>query len=351
MSTRMSAFPALPLLTVLLCCLSAPLAAAEDGRLTVESRAVEDLKSVFATVDSVRQAKARTRIGGTLSGLTVREGDRVEVGQVIAMVGDPKLPLQIAALDARLQSLQAQQRQAEIELDRARQLRATGIGSQQKLDDATTALDVLRAQMAAMKADRAVVEQQLREGDVLAPAAGRVLQVPLVDGVVVLPGEAVATIATESYVLRLRLPERHARFMKQGDPVLVGARGLAPDRNPGQAAGLIRGTVRRVYPELEDGQVVADAEVPGLGDYFVGERVRVLVATGSREAIRIPPEYLVRRMGLDMVRLADGTEIPVQAGRPLPGDVGDGSDTGSGGIEILSGLRPGDVIVKAGAAR
>lgn len=312
--------------------------------MTVESRPVEDLKSVFATVDSVRQAKARTRIGGTLSGLTVREGDRVEVGQVIATVGDPKLPLQIAALDARLQSLQAQQRQAEIELDRARQLRATGIGSQQKLDDATTALDVVRAQMAAMKADRAVVEQQLREGNVLAPAAGRVLQVPLVDGVVVLPGEAVATIATESYVLRLRLPERHARFMKQGDPVLVGARGLAPD----PAVGLARGTVRRVYPELEDGQVVADAEVSGLGDYFVGERVRVLVATGSREAILIPQDYLIRRLGLDMVRLADGSEIPVQAGRPVPGD---GSDTGSGAVEILSGLRPGDVIVKAGAAR
>ena len=343
MSTRKSAFPALPILALLLCCLSAPLAAAED-RMTVESRPVEDLKSVFATVDSVRQAKARTRIGGTLSGLTVREGDRVEVGQVIATVGDPKLPLQIAALDARLQSLQAQQRQAEIELDRARQLRATGIGSQQKLDDATTALDVIRAQMAAMKADRAVVEQQLREGNVLAPAAGRVLQVPLVDGVVVLPGEAVATIATESYVLRLRLPERHARFMKQGDPVLVGARGLAPD----SAADLARGTVRRVYPELEDGQVVADAEVAGLGDYFVGERVRVLVATGSRDAIFIPPDYLGRRMGLDMVRLADGVEIPVQAGRPVPGD---GSGNGSGAIEILSGLRPGDVIVKAGAAR
>lgn len=344
MCTRKSAFPALPILALLLCCLSAPLAAAEEGRMTVESRPVEDLKSVFATVDSVRQAKARTRIGGTLSGLTVREGDRVEVGQVIATVGDPKLPLQIAALDARLQSLQAQQRQAEIELDRARQLRATGIGSQQKLDDATTALDVVRAQMAAMKADRAVVEQQLREGNVLAPAAGRVLQVPLVDGVVVLPGEAVATIATESYVLRLRLPERHARFMKQGDPVLVGARGLAPN----SAVGLSRGTVRRVYPELEDGQVVADAEVSGLGDYFVGERVRVLVATGSREAILIPPDFLVRRLGLDMVRLADGSEIPVQAGRPVPGD---GSDNGSGAIEILSGLQPGDVIVKAGAAR
>lgn len=307
--------------------------------LTVERRPVADLKAVFATVESVRQVKARARIGGTLSGLRVKEGDRVAEGQLLATVGDAKLALQMAALDARLLSLQARQRQAETEVERARALRATGSGTQQRLDDAVTALDVVRAEAAAMKADRAVVEQQMREGGVLAPAAGRVLQVPLVDGAVVMPGEPVVTIATETYVLRLRLPERHARFIAEGDPVLVGARGLTdPDGAP--QAGLTRGTVRRVYPELEAGQVVADAEVSGLGDYFVGERVRVLVATGTRDAILVPPAYLTRRLGVDLVRLADGHEVPVQPGRTAP-PLADGSAA----VEILSGLAPGDVIL------
>lgn len=311
------------------------------ARWTVDSRPVEDLKAVFATVESVRQVKARTRIAGTLAGLTVREGDRVAEGQVIATVRDPKLALQRAALDARLASLQAQMRQAQMDLDRASQLRATGSGSQQRLDDARTALDVLKAQSAAMAADRAVVEQQTREGDVLAPAAGRVLAVPAVDGAVVMAGEAVATLATDRTVLRLRLPERHARFIHVGDPVLVGDRGLSS-----QPESLTRGTVTLVYPELVDGQVVADAEVAGLDGTFVGERVRVLVATGQRMVTVVPAAFVTRQLGADTVRLADGRTVVVQVGRAVPA-----VDDAAGGVEILSGLRPGDELVLPEGAR
>ncbi len=60
----------------------------------------------------------------------------------------------------------------------------------------------------------------------LAPAAGRVLKVPVTEGSVMMAGESVATIAANEYLLRLELPERHARFMKKGDPVRIGARGL-----------------------------------------------------------------------------------------------------------------------------
>lgn len=317
---------------------ASPTTAQTADRLTVQPRAVEDLKAVYATVESVHETVARTRIGGTLAQLGVKEGDMVTAGQVVASVRDPKLPLQLAALDARIQALQAQQRQAELELDRARQLRASGTGTQQRLDDAQAALDVARAQIAAMKAERAVVEQQQREGEVLAPANGRILQVKAVDGAVVMPGEPVATLATETYVLRLHLPERHARFLREGDPVLVGERGLAPTGAP---EALKRGAVRQVYPELSLGRVVADAAVTGLGDFFVGERVRVYVATGTRAAMVVPPAYLIRRFGTDFVRLADGAESPVQVGGAIPAIADQ-----PGGIEILSGLKPGDVIVR-----
>ena len=67
-----------------------------------------------------------------------------------------------------------------------------------------------------------------------------------------------------------------------------------------------------------DGQVVADAEVSGLGGYFVGERVRVLVSSGTREAIVVPVSAVTRRAGVDLVRLADGALTPVQRGRLVP---------------------------------
>lgn len=312
----------------------AGLARAEPAAvLTVERHVIDDLKAVFATVESVDSTRARARIGGTIGALAVDEGDMVTRGQVLAVVEDPKLTLRLAALDARIRSLEAQLRQARVELERIEALHRSGTAAQARLDDAHTQLDVVTSELAAQRAERAVVAQQLAEGAVLAPASGRVLRVEVVEGSVVLPGEPVAVIATERYVLRLHLPERHARFLQVGDPVLVGARGLGRD-----AAERWAGTVRQIYPEIRDGRVVADVEVEGLGDFFVGERVQVYVSAGRRDALVVPESYVFRRHGVSYVRLAEGGAVVVQTGRAVP--LGEGS-----GIEILSGLRPGDVLV------
>jgi hypothetical protein len=96
--------------------------------------------------------------------------------------------------------------------------------------------------------------------------------------------------------------------------------------------------VRIVYPEIQGGRVIADVEVSGLGDYFVGERTRVYVDAGKRKAIVIPGSYVYRRAAVNYVKLADGDEVVVQ-----PGEVHDGN--GVKEIEILSGLVDGDKVV------
>jgi len=306
--------------------------AAEE--LRVAQRLVTDRKAVFATVRSVDVASARARIGGTIETLAIDEGARAEAGALLGRVVDPKLPLEIAAIDARLRALEAQRRLADLELQRVRSLRTTGAASQARLDQAVAEFESANASIAAMRAERAAVAARLAEGDIIAPQAGRVLKVHVTEKSVILPGETVATIATENYILRLELPERHARFLDVGDRVLVGVRGMGAPA-AGEAETLSAGTIRQIYPEIVQGRVIADAAVGGLGDYFVGERVRVLVATGRRAAITIPEDYLIRRDGLAYVRLSNGTEAAVQAGMPT-----------DDGLEILTGIRSGDILVK-----
>ena len=77
--------------------------------------------------------------------------------------------------------------------------------------------------------------------------------------------------------------------------------------------------MRLVYPEIQGGRVIADVEVPGLGDYFVGERTRVYIDTGMRRAIVVPAAYVYRRAGVNYVRLAGGDEVVVQPGEPARG--------------------------------
>lgn len=304
--------------------------ASAADRFVVHAALIQDQKAVVATVEPVHQLVARARLGGTIVALKAKEGDRADAGAELASVADPKLVLQAQALDSRIQSQQSQVDKAKADFDRAEELLRKGVSTQVQVDAAKTALDVAQRTLDAMRNDRGVIAQQVSEGAVLAPAAGRVLAVPVSEGQVVLPGETIATLAEDRYILRLQLPERHAQFMRAGDKVLIGSRGLAegPDDNRRE------GRVRIVYPEIQGGRVIADVDVAGLGDYFVGERTRVYVNTGARRAIVVPRAYLYRRAGVNYVKTAEGVELVVQPGVER-----------DEGVEILSGLADGDALV------
>ncbi len=308
-----------------------------EATFKVQADSITDRKAVYATVESPYVVPARARIGGTVASLAVHQGDLVTPGQVVAVVADEKLLLQINSLDAEIAGLQSTLAQAKIDLTRAETLARQGAGPRATMDQARTAVDVAASTLQARNAQRSVAQQMLDEGRVLAPVAGRVLTVPLTNGTVVMNGDTVATIGEQPYRLRLRIPERHAVSLKAGDPIQLDARQLGVESGG-------PGTLTLLYPKIEEGRVVAAAEVPGLGTYFVGDRVRVWIDAGKRPGFVVPEDYVATRFGLDYVRLrqADGStiEAPVQRGEetPLP--------SLPNGLELLSGVRAGAVLVR-----
>ncbi|MDD3370568.1 MAG: efflux RND transporter periplasmic adaptor subunit [Alphaproteobacteria bacterium] len=322
-------------LALLLSLIASPLLA-DTPTFAVEEKSIIDEKAVFATVESANVVPARVRTGGTIAELRVRQGDRVEEGQVLAIVGDQKLGLQIQAQSAQVNAARAQMDVARRELERGEQLIKEGFATKAKLEQLRAAYEVAANTYKSLSAQQSVTQQQQTEGKVLAPTAGRILTVPVTAGSVVMPGDTIATLAEQNYILRLSIPERHAAHIKSGDTVRVDNSEL------GNAdAHSDYGTIKLVYPKVENGRVQADATVKGLGDYFVGGRVRVWIGSGERVAIVIPADYITTRSGIDTAGLkTDGgtSDIPVQRGhaRFLP-------DMPSG-IEILSGLKPGDVL-------
>jgi RND family efflux transporter MFP subunit len=303
-----------------------------ETNFTVSLGELTDQKAVFATVESPNVVPARARIGGTVASLAVRQGDPVTQGQVIAIVADDKLLLQIGSLDAQIAGLQSQLAQAQTDLMRSETLFRQGVGPRTTMDQARTAVEVATSVLRARTAERAVAQQNLQEGQVLAPVAGRVLTVPLTKGSVVLNGDTLATIGEQPFMLRLRIPERHAASLKVGDAIRLDAEQLG-------AAGSAEGSITLIYPRIEEGRVVADARVADLGSYFVGDRIRVWINAGARQAFVVPAGFVATRFGLDYVRLRrpDGTvvEAPVQRGQEL-----------KDGLEILSGVTAGDVLVQ-----
>lgn len=293
---------------------------------------VTDWKAVYGRVEARSRIPARARLGGTVVSLAVIEGDVVTAGQVLAEVVDAKIDFQLAAIDAQQQALAAQLDNAKVELTRGEDLLARGVTTAQRLDALRTQVDVLNGQIAAVVADRRVVEQQQLEGAVLAPIAGRVLSVPVAAGAVILPGEAVATIGGGGIFLRIAVPERHAAFLKQGAAIEIET-----------ATGPSQGTLARIYPLIENGRVVADVEVQDLPESFIDARVLVRLPVDTRMALMVPASAVITQTGLDFVRVA-GADGPVLrnvvVGQPQTID-------GAPMIEILSGLAVGDRVVSA----
>jgi len=305
------------------------------GRLTVAYSTVADIKPVSATLTTRDMGEARSRISGVLVSLRVKEGDLVRQGQLIATVRDDRLALVTASYDAQVAAAAADAARAQGDLTRTRTLFNQGIYAQARMDQVEAMAKAANATLAAAKAQRAASAELGAQGAVLAPASGRVLVADVPIGSVVMAGQSVARVTAGPTVVRLELPEGQARTLKVGDEVQLSAEDLR-----GVAA---TGRVSQVYPSVTAGQVIADVTAPGLPEDLVGQRVRVGVTIGQRQALVVPRRYVSTRYGIDYVRLVgrDGTvsEVPVQTTATRTAD----------DVELLSGVRPGDVLVPAGA--
>ncbi|UWQ04155.1 efflux RND transporter periplasmic adaptor subunit [Aliiroseovarius crassostreae] len=307
---------------------------------TVTPVSVPDWKAVFGKVEPRDNVPARSRLGGTVVDLRITEGNQVAEGQVLATIWDEKLDLRLRAVDASLTSLNAQLENAESELKRAENLVERGVVTTQRLDALRTQVDVVKGQIAATQAERQVIEQQAAEGAVIAPIAGRVLQVPVTRGAVVMPGEVVAQIGGGGVYLRLAIPERHTAFLTEGAEIQIGTD--SADKTGADKTGADRtGRLVKIYPQIENGRVIADVEVAELDARFVDARVLVRLPVGQRVKLLVPVEAAVTRMGLDFVTIRRGdvaVERAVVLGDPF---VVEGQQM----VEVLTGLNAGDVVI------
>ena len=267
------------------------------------------------TVDACQRTKLSTIIGGRIEVLAVKEGDRVEKGQLLMKLwnddqqAQSTLALaQVATARLRVREACAQATNAEREAGRQTQLREKGFVSNSKEDSARTEAQARRASCEASKADVAqfeakVAATRVEQGRTVlyAPFAGTIAKIvgevgeystPSPPGVQTPP--AIDLIDDSCLYVTAPMDEVDAPKVVPGQPVRISL-----DALPKQS---FAGTVKRVAPyvsAVEKQARTVDIEATfdrpeEPGKLLVGYSADVEVILAVRDdVVRVPTSALV----------------------------------------------------------
>ena len=302
--------------------------AVEVGRAS--AMAIEDHSVAVGTLRAKQAVMMRPEVSGRVVAMGFADGQRVRRGQLLVQLDD-KLQ------QAQLQQAQAQAAIARTTLQRNRELAAQGFISASAVDQSAASLEVAEAQVALAVA-------QLQRMRIVAPFDGMagIRHVNLGD--YVKDGDdLVAVEDTSTLWVDYRLPERDLARVRVGQGVEVTL-----DAAPQQRW---RARVEALDAQIDAGgrSLLVRARLDNAGGTLKsGMFARTRTVFASREqAVIVPEEALVPQGERQLLfKVVDGPNgkvaqrLEARLGARLPGKV-----------EVLEGVRDGDLVVTAGQGR
>jgi RND family efflux transporter MFP subunit len=288
----------------------------KSGRLAYTARRAGSLRAL-------RSVKIVNEEEGRLTAVPVREGDRVAAGDVLARYDD-------RILRAQLDKASATRKQAEVDYQRNRQMKAKGFVSEDAVSRAATVYEVARAEERLLAA-------RLENMILTAPFDG-VVSERLVE-----PGNATAqhthlltVIDPSRLVTDVTVSELVIPHLNIGDPAQVRIDALGET--------LHEGRIVRIHPAIDPAsrtglvEVALDPVPPGAR---AGQFCRVVLSTGVAERLVVPLSALQRDAQGEFVMVYgdDGTvrRRSVHSGLRL-----------ADRVEIRAGLKPRERVVTKG---
>ena len=295
------------------------------------------------------KASVSAKIPGRLEYLGVSEGSRVKQGEIIARIESGDYAAALASAQATLAQYEAQLAQAKRTYVRAQALRKDGLNSVNDLEDASTQVDVLSAQVTAGKAQVRLAEVNLENTRVRAPFDGTVLRKDAEVGEIVAPSSAgggltrtaIVTMAdlttlevevdvNEAYIAQIRNGQRCTITLDAyPDTSFAGrVRQVVPTADRQKATVLVKVSILdrdpRILPEM------------GAKVVFVRESADPRIAAAPRR-VTVPTAAVITGNDGSQVWIVDANvakRVTVEAG-PEHGDR----------VEIRNGLAGGESVV------
>ncbi len=328
---------------------SAPEMVRNLALIQVQSRTVPDVLEGVGTTRAAQTSTLASQMMGTLVEVRAREGDRVQRGQVLAVIDDsqPRAALDRAnAADAasrqQLAAAETDLALAESTLKRYQTMYDRKSVSPQEFDEVKT-----RQQAALARRDMARADQEQAKAAIAQAATameytriraffdGVVTEKKADTGSLASPGMPIFTLEdVRRYRLEAAINETDLAAIKIGQtvPVVVDALGSEP----------LAGKVAQIVPaaDVASRSFLVKVELPADARLRSGLFGRAQFTRGERRALTVPQTAVVERGQMQAVFLLDQNKIAalhyVTLGKPNQGQV-----------VVLAGLQNGDWLVAA----
>jgi RND family efflux transporter MFP subunit len=279
---------------------------APDELLPVQARTLSLGVPVSGSVRAVHTATIKARVAGELQDLTLREGDAVRAGQVVARIDPTETQARVRQAEQQASAAQAQVAIGQRQFDNNQALVAQGFISKTALDTSLASLDAAKATHQAAVAAAQVARKALADTVLRSPIDGLVAQRLAQNG---------ERVAVEARILEV------VDLSRLEVEVLVPAADAARVR-VGQAAELrlegaersIAAQVARINPSAQAGSravpmylsIEGGAAQPGLrqGVFLQGS-----IAAGTEQALAVPLDAVRTDQAAPYVQVADNGKV------------------------------------------
>lgn len=278
-------------------------------------------------------------VGGKVTNKQVEVGDAVSEGDLLLQVDAQDIQQNASLVDAQLSAAKSQFDLASDNYQRYKTLYEEGAIAEAAYDSAKTSYDVAREAYNQAKAQYNVTANQLSYTNLYADTTGVVTNVAAEVGQVVGAGQAVVTVVSDGEKeVEIDVPENRLEQLKSAKTINVEFWAL-PDL-------VLSGTLREVSPIADEVTRTYKARVslsnpPDGLELGMTASVTLINNTNSDSAIFIPLSAIYQTGDTPNVWVVDDKGVL----RLTKVKVGEFKDDK---IQVITGLKDGDIIVKAG---
>lgn len=292
------------------------------------------------TVEARKSSIVASEVEGVVEEYPVRQGQRVEAGDVLARLRTRQLELEKQSLEAEVAETLARRKLAKRELERARELFEAEIVAQDELDAKQYEYDAWESRDLRLKADIERVQDNIERAVVTAPFDGVVLEERSQVGEWIGQGDPVVELLSlEQLEVNVDVPERYLNRFSVGARVPLSFEALDGRR----AMGTVSAIIPQADPQARAFPVKLGFKNPG--GALPGMLAEAVFPDGGLRTATVVPKDAVVLQGSQQNIFVITDESTV---RPAP--VRTGEAVGEW-IAVEGPVKPGDKVVTRGNER